>query len=73
LTRFSLAFIIANSLVAAVFIDKYDQGRIAFPTESLLTLQAFWLVWKVWEMWRNRRTSSKMIPQKHSRSCPNGR
>jgi len=60
LTRFSLAFIVANSLVGAVFIDKYDQGRIAFPTESLLTLQAVWLAWRVWGMWQDRKTSSKI-------------
>ena len=60
LTRFSLAFIVVNSLVGAVFIDKYDQGRIAFPTESLLTLQAVWLAWRVWGMWQDRKTSSKI-------------
>jgi len=60
LIRFSLAFIVANSLVAAVFIDKYDQGRIAFPTESILTLQAIWLAWKVWVVWRDRKTSNKI-------------
>lgn len=60
LTRFSFAFIVVNSLIAALFIDKYDQGRIAFPTESLLTLQAVWLAWKMWGMWRDRKVSTTL-------------
>lgn len=55
--KFSLAFIVANSLIASLAIDKYDQGRVAFPTESLLTLQAIWLVWRYWRQSTNRMKS----------------
>ncbi len=46
LMRFAVAFVVCNSFVAALFIDSHDQGRLAFPVESQLTLQAIWLLWR---------------------------
>jgi len=57
--KFSLTFIIVNSLISSLAIDKYDQNRIAFPMESLLTLQAIWLIWKYCKQLTNRCNSLK--------------